>query len=156
MQFYLEMEYFISHYWHTNISDGGWAPKARSRSPTNDRKWARVMYVCMYVTMYICLYVWFSQISGPLKHRESPKWYHKIATWIVHCLGMKLLECGRYLTSAWHVILTSIALTFAEGLRAKYSTRQFYENFWWQIRICSSAAQRNAVYVGLFFGILMT
>ena len=35
---------------------------------------------------------------------------------------MKLLECGRHLTSAWHVILTSVALTFAEGLRAKYSS----------------------------------
>ena len=61
---------------------------------------------------------------------------------------MKLLECGRYLTSAWRVILTSIALTFTEGLRAKYSMRQFYENCWCQIRICSSATRRNVVYVG--------
>ena len=38
-------------------------------------------------------------------------------------LGMKLLKCGRYLTSAWHVILAYIALTFAEGMSAKYSTR---------------------------------
>ena len=46
--------------------------------------------------MYICLYAWFSQISDDLKHRASPEWYHTIATWIVHCLDMKLLECGRY------------------------------------------------------------
>ena len=35
----------------------------------------------------------------------------------------------RYLMSVWHVILASIASTLAEGLRAKYSTRQFCENF---------------------------
>ena len=35
---------------------------------------------CMYLCMYICLYVWFSQISGDLKHRASPEWYHTIAT----------------------------------------------------------------------------
>ena len=27
-----------------------------------------------------CLYVWFSQISGDLQHRASPKWYHTMAT----------------------------------------------------------------------------
>ena len=43
---------------------------------------------------------------------------------------MKLLGYSRYVTSAWYVILASIALTFAEDLRAKYSTSQFYENFW--------------------------
>ena len=59
---------------------------------------------------------------------------------------MKLLGCGRHLTSAWHVILAPIALTFAESVRAKYSKRQFYENFWWQIRICSSVMRRTAVY----------
>ena len=32
-------------------SDGGFAPKARSRSPTSDGKRAWVMYVCMYVCM---------------------------------------------------------------------------------------------------------
>ena len=43
---------------------------------------------------------------------------------------MKLSGCDRYLTSAWHVILAFMALTLAEGLRAKYSMRQFYENVW--------------------------
>ena len=40
--------------------------------------------------MFICLYVWLLQISGDLKHRASPKWYHEIATCIIHCLGMFL------------------------------------------------------------------
>ena len=144
----------IRQYTHI-YSDGGWSPKARSRSPTIDKKWARVMYVymfvCMYVCMHVCVYVWFWQISGDLKHRASPKWYHTIAAWIVHCLGMKLLGCGRHPTSAWHVILASITLTLVESLRAKYSTRQFNENFWWQIKICSSAMRCNAVYFCLLY-----
>ena len=35
------------------FSDGGFAPKARSRSPTSDGKRAWVMYVCMYVYLYV-------------------------------------------------------------------------------------------------------
>ena len=34
-----------AHYW-----DGGWAPKAWSRSPTIDRKWARVMYAMLMLS----------------------------------------------------------------------------------------------------------
>ena len=105
-------------------------------------------HTCIYVSMYVCM---VSQISGDLKRRASPKWYHMIAAWIVHCFGMKLSGCGRHLTSAWHVILASIALAFVESLRSKYSTRQFYENFWWQIRICSSAMRRKAVYFCLLY-----
>ena len=56
---------------------------------------------------------------------------------------MKILGCGRYLTSAWHVILATIAFTFTESMRAKYRTRQFYENF--DDKLEYVALQRGAV-----------
>ena len=71
-------------------------------------------HVCIYVCMGIAN-IW--RFTAHL---------HEI---IYMAIYMKLLGCGRYLTNTWHMILASIALTLAEGLRAKYSTHQFYENF---------------------------
>ena len=38
-------------------SDGGFAPKARSRSHSMDRKGAQVMFVCIFICMYVYMYV---------------------------------------------------------------------------------------------------
>ena len=46
-----------------SFSDGGWAPKASSQSPTSDGKRAQFMFVCLYACMYVCMYVCFSRIS---------------------------------------------------------------------------------------------
>ena len=56
-------------------SDGGFAPKARSRSPTSDGKRAWVMYVCMYVCIFVC----FSHISHNLQRILSSNQYRSLA-----------------------------------------------------------------------------
>ena len=76
---------------------------------------------CMYICFYVCMAfanIWrFKAQSKSIVVPYDP-------TGIVHCLGMKLLGCGRYLTNARHVILACIALTLAEGMRAKDGTLQ--------------------------------
>ena len=57
-------------------ADEGWAPKARSRSPTSDGKRAQVIFICFYVCMYVCF---FSRISHDLEHLANPKWCHVVA-----------------------------------------------------------------------------
>ena len=50
---------------------------AEGAKPKSNNRWKMgSAHVCIYV----CMYVWFLQISGDLKHRTSPKWYHTIAT----------------------------------------------------------------------------
>ena len=53
-------------------SDGGFAPKARSRSPTSDGKRAWVMYV-------YCIFVCFSHISHNLQRILSSNQYRSLA-----------------------------------------------------------------------------
>ena len=76
-----------------NYSDGGWAPKPRSQSPTSDGKRAQIMFVCMF----------FSRISHDLEHLTNPKWCHVVAPWIVHCIGKGMIssECGSYWARIW-------------------------------------------------------
>ena len=45
----LDMQNFPKSVTYIIYSDGGWAPKARIRSPTSDGKRVHVMFVCMYV-----------------------------------------------------------------------------------------------------------
>ena len=82
-----------------NYSDGGFAPKARSRSPTSDGKRAWVMYVCMYVCMYICMFfTYISQFTAHTEFKSVP-----FASPLNATLLRNEFSWVRYPTSAWHV-----------------------------------------------------
>ena len=84
-------------------SDGGFAPKARSRSPTSDGKRAWVMYLCMYVCMYVCMYIcmFFTYISQFTAHTEFKS--VPFASPLNATLLRNEFSWVRYPTSAWHV-----------------------------------------------------
>ena len=69
------------------FSDGGFAPKARSRSPTSDGKRAWVMYVCMYICMF---FTYISQFTAHTEFKSVPF----ASPLMLHCLGMNLVGYG--------------------------------------------------------------
>ena len=81
---------------------------------------------CMYVYMFVCM--GFANIWGfraPSESKMVPYDSHVSSTLLRHeIIGMWLVPDERVARDR------SLASTFAESVRAKYSTHQFYENFW--------------------------
>ena len=91
---------------HRRYSDGGFAPKARSRSRNKRWKTGWVMYAhvcpCMYVS-YVCMYIcmFFTYISQFTAHTEFKS--VPFASPLNATLLRNEFSWVRYPTSAWHV-----------------------------------------------------
>ena len=70
---------FESHMEGITFSDGGRAPKARSRSQTIDGNPTWVMYVGMYV--------WYLELSRELRHVAQQTRYQNVGLRNGHCIG---------------------------------------------------------------------
>ena len=53
---------------------------------------------CLYVYMFVC----FSTIFRYWEHLQNWKWYQIVGYWIIHCLGMLLVQwCSQWERDTW-------------------------------------------------------
>ena len=134
----LHGEKVVHIYWHTSAfslrlrlshamhaitsSDGGFAPKARSRSPTSDGKRAWVMYVCMYICMF---FTYISQFTAHTEFKSVP-----FASPLNATLLRNEFSWVRYPTSAWHVKIAKKSTKIPEWRKIMWKLAAEHSQFW--------------------------